>query len=37
MDLLWKFVGSFSNNSLNKSSWNNWVVVKKTKSSPEKD
>ena len=24
MDLVFKFVGSFSNTSLNKSSWNNW-------------
>ena len=36
MDLVWKFVGSFSNSSLYKSSWNNWLVLKRTDSSPEK-
>ena len=36
MDLVWKFVGSFSNTSLNKSSWNNCLVLKRTDSSPER-
>ena len=37
MNLVWKFVGTFSNTSLNKSSWNNWLVLKRTDTSPEKD
>ena len=28
MDLVFKFVGIFSNTGLNKSSWNNWLVLK---------
>ena len=37
MDIVWKFIRNLSNTSLNKSSWNNWVVLKRTDSSPEKD
>ena len=37
LDLVWKLVGNLSNTSLNKSSWNNCVVPKRTDSSPEKD
>ena len=37
LDFVWKFVGNLCNTSLNKSSWNNWVVLKRTDSSPEKD
>ena len=37
LDFVWKFVGNFSNTSLNKSSWNNWLVLKRTDTSPEKD
>ena len=29
MDLVWKCVGSFRNTSLNKSSRNNWLILKK--------
>ena len=34
-EICWKF--DISNISLNISAWNNWVVLKRTDSSPEKD
>ena len=37
LDFLWKNIGNLSNTSLNKSSWNNWVVLKRIDGSPEKD
>ena len=37
MDMVWKFVRSFSNTSLNKSSCNNWLALYRTDSSPEKE
>ena len=36
LDLVWKFVGSLSNTSLNKSTCNNWLVLKRTDSCPDK-
>ena len=30
LDFLWKFVENVSNISLNRSTWNNWVVLKRT-------
>ena len=32
-----KFVGNLSNTILNKHSWNNWLILKRTDSSHEKD
>ena len=29
LDFVWKLVENFSNTSFNKSSWNNWVVLKR--------
>ena len=37
LDFVWKFVGNFSNTSLNKSSRNNCLILKRTDTSPEKD
>ena len=37
LDFVWKFVGNLSDTSLNKGSLNNWVVLTRTDSSPEKD
>ena len=37
LDLVWKLVGNLSNTSLNKSPWNNWVVLKTTDKMPASD
>ena len=36
LDLVWKFVVILSNTILNKTSWNNWLVLKRTDSSPDR-
>ena len=33
----WVLFGNLSNTCLNKSSWNNWLVLKRTDSGPKKD
>ena len=37
MDLVFKFLGRYSHTTLHKRSWNNWLVLKMTDSSNEKD
>ena len=37
LEFLWKFVESWSNTSLNKSSLNNYLALKRTDSSLEKN
>ena len=37
LDFVWKFIVNLSDTSLNKSSWNNWLFLKRTDSNPEKD
>ena len=36
LDFVWKFVRNYSNTNLNKSSLNNWIVLKNTDSSPKR-
>ena len=37
LDFAWKLVGNLSNTSLNESSFNYWLIRKRTDSSPGKD
>ena len=37
LHFVWKLVVNLSKTSLNKSSWNNWLVLIRTDSSPGKD